>query len=281
MSNLAATERRGDADTQNKLWSDDKSKFGYRMLQKMGWSEGRGLGANENGMVEHLRARKKTSNAGIGAAAATNSAWNVPAQVASDLNDVLTRLSASVPVSTSASVPTSAQTSVKKSGLLRSRGYMGRRAAGKSIGTYSKEALREIFGGAPLQSPAPADADDKATANDRKRDQVAVRTLHDPSQDVSAALKNSLSGSRRPHGDARKECQRRKDRREHGDCQQTKEKRGRKSRAKPASSGTEEVQDRDLQGEHGDREADGASFGVAPGSGITKHRLSRQRRKRV
>jgi G-patch domain len=266
MSNLAATEIRGDADTQNKLWSDDKSKFGYRMLQKMGWSEGRGLGANENGMVEHLRARKKT---------------NVPAQVASDLNDVLTRLSASVPVSTSASVPTSAQTSVKKSGLLRSRGYIGRRAAGKSIGTYSKEALREIFGGAPLQSPAPADADDKATANDRKRDQVAVRTLHDPSQDVSAALKNSLSGSRRPHGDARKECQRRKDRREHGDCPQTNEKRGRKSRAKPASSGTEEVQDRDVQGEHGDREADGASFGVAPGSGITKHRLSRQRRKRV
>ena len=42
----------------------DKSKFGYRMLQKMGWSDGKGLGVNEDGTKEHIKISKKDNTLG-------------------------------------------------------------------------------------------------------------------------------------------------------------------------------------------------------------------------
>jgi Pin2-interacting protein X1 len=49
----------------------DKSKFGYKMLQKMGWKEGKGLGKDEDGMDTHVHIKKRSemeSSLGIGAA---------------------------------------------------------------------------------------------------------------------------------------------------------------------------------------------------------------------
>ena len=34
------------------------------MLQKMGWAEGKGLGANEDGMQEHVKVSLKRDNLG-------------------------------------------------------------------------------------------------------------------------------------------------------------------------------------------------------------------------
>lgn len=55
------------SDTLNKSWKNDKSKFGFKMLQKMGWTEGKGLGKNEDGMAEHVKVAKKSNNLGLGA----------------------------------------------------------------------------------------------------------------------------------------------------------------------------------------------------------------------
>ncbi|KAI7834378.1 PIN2/TRF1-interacting protein, partial [Kickxella alabastrina] len=54
-------------DPRNQAWSNDKSRFGFKMLEKMGWSEGKGLGANEDGLKEHVKIKLKTNNFGIGA----------------------------------------------------------------------------------------------------------------------------------------------------------------------------------------------------------------------
>ena len=50
--------------TQNKQWAEDTNKFGYVMLQKMGWEKDAGLGKDGQGMVDHIRVRKKIDVAG-------------------------------------------------------------------------------------------------------------------------------------------------------------------------------------------------------------------------
>ena len=43
----------------------DKSKYGYRMLQRMGWEEGKGLGSKEEGTREHIKVKVKRDNQGM------------------------------------------------------------------------------------------------------------------------------------------------------------------------------------------------------------------------
>ena len=45
------------------LISDD-SKFGQKMLEKFGWSKGKGLGAKEDGSVNHVKVSVKNNNHG-------------------------------------------------------------------------------------------------------------------------------------------------------------------------------------------------------------------------
>lgn len=42
----------------------DKNGFGRKMLEKFGWSPGEGLGAEKQGIKEHLKVRMKSDNAG-------------------------------------------------------------------------------------------------------------------------------------------------------------------------------------------------------------------------
>lgn len=45
----------------------DKDKFGQKMLEKMGWTEGSGLGAKGNGTTSHVKVRRKNDALGVGA----------------------------------------------------------------------------------------------------------------------------------------------------------------------------------------------------------------------
>ena len=38
------------------MWSNDEDKFGQKLMEKMGWSKGKGLGANLDGRVQVFRA---------------------------------------------------------------------------------------------------------------------------------------------------------------------------------------------------------------------------------
>ena len=44
----------------------DSSNLGHRMLQRMGWSEGTGLGKQRNGRIEPVQANQRKAGAGIG-----------------------------------------------------------------------------------------------------------------------------------------------------------------------------------------------------------------------
>jgi Pin2-interacting protein X1 len=42
----------------------DSNKFGQKMLEKMGWSRGKGLGAKEDGIREHVKPAYKNDSKG-------------------------------------------------------------------------------------------------------------------------------------------------------------------------------------------------------------------------
>lgn len=53
-------------DTLNRAWKDDKTGFGFRMLQKMGWKEDKGLGKNGEGIVDSVKVKRRGDNEGLG-----------------------------------------------------------------------------------------------------------------------------------------------------------------------------------------------------------------------
>ncbi|CAI9552184.1 unnamed protein product [Staurois parvus] len=69
MAMLAEPRRKQkwSVDPRNSTWSKDDSKFGQKMLEKMGWSKGKGLGAQEQGSTEHVKVQVKNNTLGLGA----------------------------------------------------------------------------------------------------------------------------------------------------------------------------------------------------------------------
>lgn len=177
----------GLLDTQNQHWAADKSKFGYRMLQKMGWKEGKGLGVKEDGATEHVRPRRRAAVHGLGATA-PDTAWHVPAAVASGLNDVLAGLA---PV-TADPVDTEPPRPARPPKAARARGFYGRRAAGKDVRNYSEKDLAEIFGGTTGGETRVGTNENDRTGEEcavsrkerRKRERIAERAANTTSDEV-------------------------------------------------------------------------------------------------
>ena len=43
----------------------EDDKFGQKMLENMGWSRGKGLGANEDGITDHINVKVKSNKHGM------------------------------------------------------------------------------------------------------------------------------------------------------------------------------------------------------------------------
>ncbi|XP_069872887.1 PIN2/TERF1-interacting telomerase inhibitor 1 isoform X2 [Dipodomys merriami] len=77
-------------DPRNTAWSNDDSKFGQRMLEKMGWSKGKGLGAQEQGATDHIKVQVKNNHLGLGATNNNEDNWIANQD---DFNQLLAELS--------------------------------------------------------------------------------------------------------------------------------------------------------------------------------------------
>ncbi|XP_012534525.2 probable E3 ubiquitin-protein ligase bre1 [Monomorium pharaonis] len=68
MSMLAERRRKQkwSLNPRGKWWTEDSNKFGQRMLEKMGWTKGKGLGANEQGITEFSATSYKNDTTGVG-----------------------------------------------------------------------------------------------------------------------------------------------------------------------------------------------------------------------
>ena len=56
------------------------SSFAMRQMEKMGWTEGKGLGKNNDGRAIHVKAVKKDDTDGLGVSAAMKNGADMPGQ---------------------------------------------------------------------------------------------------------------------------------------------------------------------------------------------------------
>ncbi|XP_040920827.1 PIN2/TERF1-interacting telomerase inhibitor 1 isoform X2 [Toxotes jaculatrix] len=91
MSMLAEPRRKQkwSVDPRNSAWSNDDSKFGQKMLERMGWSKGKGLGKSEQGATDHIKVKVKNDSYGLGANASCEDNWIAHQD---DFNELLAQL---------------------------------------------------------------------------------------------------------------------------------------------------------------------------------------------
>ena len=82
-------------DTLNKQWKDDKTSYGFKMLQKMGWKENTGLGKDAIGDVQAIKIKKREDGLGLGCESIGNRANNNWGATATSYASVLEALKAS------------------------------------------------------------------------------------------------------------------------------------------------------------------------------------------
>ena len=80
-------------DTLNQTRKESsKSGFGFKLMQKMGWKEDKGLGKNETGTTNYIKVAKRDVGQGLGSIdkdSAGNRAWS---ETAMSFNAVLESL---------------------------------------------------------------------------------------------------------------------------------------------------------------------------------------------
>ncbi|TWW68934.1 PIN2/TERF1-interacting telomerase inhibitor 1 [Takifugu flavidus] len=91
MSMLAEPRRKvkWSVDPRNSTWSNDDSKFGQKMLERMGWSKGKGLGRSEQGSTDHIKVKLKNDSYGLGANVSYEDNWIAHQD---DFNELLAQL---------------------------------------------------------------------------------------------------------------------------------------------------------------------------------------------
>ncbi|KAJ7072602.1 hypothetical protein C8F01DRAFT_1104513 [Mycena amicta] len=166
LSGRKAKQRIGN-DPRNLAWADDAAKFGATYLSKFGWDASKGLGAEGEGRLSHIKVSQKLDMLGIGAAQQKDPngiAWKQN----KDFERVLERLNAVAAQDTTIkleededkkmSVEAAAAVDAVKPVVPRHRAHRARAIAAKNMASKSAIAISEILGvssGATTPSATP------------------------------------------------------------------------------------------------------------------------------
>ncbi|GFQ80334.1 hypothetical protein TNCT_146751 [Trichonephila clavata] len=140
-----------DFNPRGNLWMKDESGFGHKLLSKMGWSKGKGLGKNENGITESLKVKSKVGHKGVG--------WeeNLPFGMDThDFDSVLEDLNKKFQKSNGDKVKTNDNSiSIeKRSHQFKNRLHYQKFIKGKDVSRYSDKDMDGIFISKTLKSEA-------------------------------------------------------------------------------------------------------------------------------
>ncbi|XP_064411591.1 PIN2/TERF1-interacting telomerase inhibitor 1 [Latimeria chalumnae] len=223
MAMLAGARRKQkwSVDPQNSSWSKDDSKFGQKMLEKMGWSKGKGLGAREQGSTDHIKVQVKNNSMGLGAAVNYEDNWIAHQD---DFNQLLAELN-NCHGQSATELPVSEQKEVfsleKKSKSSKKRVHYMKFTKGKDLSSRSDVDLACVFGKRQKNKAAAADVSSSAGSQEEQEKAKApvspeseteqntvtsTLTMQEYFAKRMAELKSSRGGAWRNPGSAASEC---------------------------------------------------------------------------
>jgi Pin2-interacting protein X1 len=82
-------------DPNGNRWASSEKNFGKALMKKSGWTEGTGLGKEQDGVVSHVKVTRKDDVMGLGYQAGVQETWTTQSV---GFADVLTRIKASTTV---------------------------------------------------------------------------------------------------------------------------------------------------------------------------------------
>ncbi|XP_004707782.1 PIN2/TERF1-interacting telomerase inhibitor 1 isoform X1 [Echinops telfairi] len=210
MSMLAERRRkqRWALDPRNTAWSNDDSKFGQKMLEKMGWSKGKGLGAQEQGATDHIKVQVKNNTLGLGATTSNEDNWLAHQD---DFNQLLAELSTCHGQEATDSSDSKEKKSFsleEKSKISKNRVHYKKFTKGKDLSSRSKTDLDCIFGKRQTQK-APEEESSCATPdeNEPSTTTTSAFTIQEYFAKRMAELKNKpqVTASAPNHSEAQSE----------------------------------------------------------------------------
>ncbi|KAB0791751.1 hypothetical protein PPYR_03551 [Photinus pyralis] len=138
MSMLAEKKRKQkwSLNPQGKHWISDSNKFGLKILEGLGWKEGKGLGKQQHGITEPIKISYKNDNKGLGLKETQSSLQQ------EHFNNLLATLNDTTPPNSS---PMPVGSLEEKSQNSRARVHYKKFTRGKDISRYSQKDLASIF----------------------------------------------------------------------------------------------------------------------------------------
>ncbi|KAI1897210.1 hypothetical protein AGOR_G00080890 [Albula goreensis] len=191
MAMLAEPRRRQkwSVDPRNSAWSNDDSKFGQKMLERMGWSKGKGLGKSEQGSTEHIKVKVKNNSLGLGTTASQEDNWIAHQD---DFNQLLAELNSCHAQSDPPAEQTQGFSLEEKSKTSKKRVHYMKFTKGKDLSSRSETDLNCIFGKRTKSSKdQEEDSSGQESQEDKEAEEAEVAT---PDKEVEATV-NTVTSS--------------------------------------------------------------------------------------
>lgn len=134
-------KKKWSLNPRGKLWCNDDSKIGQKLLEKMGWAKGKGLGRDEQGDLEPIRLKYKNDSEGVGFEV-KNDQWIAHRE---EFNNILEALNGSNTPLDETDI-TATQSLESRSKNSKSRVHYHKFTRGKDLSRYSAADMACILG---------------------------------------------------------------------------------------------------------------------------------------